>query len=90
MAVEELKADLARRVEANARRGPAERAEASSGRRGRRWARPGVQLLARGVAVEASAGGPRRRAWRTEWLRTCELHAEFQKRIFWGLAASKK
>ena len=49
------------------------------GLRGRgRSARPGVPSLAWGVAAEASAGGPRRRAWRTEWLRTCE----FQKRVF--------
>ena len=41
-----------------------------------RSARPGVPLLARGVAAEVSAGGPRQWAWRTEWLRTCE----FQKR----------
>ena len=45
-------------------------ADSTGGRR----ARPGVQLLARGVAVEASASGPRRRAWRTERLRTCESY----------------
>ena len=44
-----------------------------------RSARPGVPLLARGVAAEASAGGPRQWARRTEWLRTCG----FQKIFFY-------
>ena len=42
-----------------------------------RSARPGVPLLARGIAAEVSAGGPRQWARRTEWLRTCES----QKRV---------